>query len=161
MAYNTQNESPSYYSVITANVRYDKSLSSSQKLLFSEITSLTNKSGICWASNNYFAKLYDVDPSTVSKWVSGLEHRGYIKVTYIREDKHIKKRHIEINQYPIEKNQGGIEIIQEGIEKTPKRIIKDNNKKNNKNIIPSTNSNKLGKSRGILSSEEFNKIMNL
>jgi len=155
MAENTQNESPNYYSIITANVRYDKSLSSSQKLLFSEITSLTNKSGVCWASNNYFSRLYDVDPSTVSKWISALERRGYIKIDYVREGKQIKQRRIEINQYPIEIIQEGIEIIQEGIEKTPKRIIKANNKKNNKKNSSSSSAS----SRGILSDKEFNKIM--
>jgi len=161
MAQNTQSEQPNYYSIITAQVRYDKTLSSSQKLLFAEITSLTNKSGVCWASNNYFARLYEVDPSTVSKWVSGLLHRGYIRINYIREGKEIKQRRIEINQYPIEKNQGGIEIIQEGIEKTPKRIVKANNIKNNKKEY----NNKLrtfsnATTRTILSSEEFDKIMN-
>jgi hypothetical protein len=101
--------------------------------------------------------LYDVDPSTVSKWVSGLEHRKYIRVNYIREGKHIKQRRIEINQYPIEINQGGIEIIQEGIEKTPKRILKANNKNN---IKKEYSSSSIASSRGILSDKEFDKIMN-
>ena len=149
-----EKESPNYYSIITAEVRYDKTLSSSQKLLFAEITSLTNKSGVCWASNNYFARLYNVDPSTVSKWVSALEHRGYIKINYIKEGKHIKQRRIEIIQYPIEKIQGGIEIIQEGIEKTPKRILKANNKKNNKKEYSSSSAS----TRGITTSENFDKI---
>ena len=157
-----KNESPAYWSVITADVRYDKSLSSSQKILFAEITSLQQSSGICWASNNYFAKLYDVDPSTVSKWVKGLEEKGYICIKYVYEGKNIKERHIELKQYPIDISQQPIEKNQQPIEKTPKLIIKANNKKdNNKNIIPSTKANKLGKSRGILSSEEFDNIMNL
>ena len=51
------NDQPSYYSIITANVRYDNRLTDSEKLLFAEITSLSNKYGYCTASNNYFAKL--------------------------------------------------------------------------------------------------------
>ena len=39
------NEQPSYYSIITANVRYDNRLTDSEKLLFAEITSLSNKYG--------------------------------------------------------------------------------------------------------------------
>ena len=146
-------EQPAFWSVITAQVRYDKSLTSSQKVLFAEITSLQSSSGVCWASNNYFARLYGVDPSTVSKWIKGLEDKGYVKITYVKEGKEVKQRRIELFQQPIE-------LFQERIEKTPKLIIKANNKKdNNKNIIPSTKANKLGKSRGILSSEEFDNIM--
>lgn len=150
MEQSTHTETPGYWSVITAEVRYDKSLSSSQKVLFAEITSLQQSSGVCWASNNYFARLYDVDPSTVSKWVTGLEDKGYIKIKYIREGNQIKQRRIEINQYPIEKIQGGIEIIQEGIEKTPKRIIKANNKNNNKKEYSSSAS-----TRTKMSEKEF------
>ncbi|MBK3956922.1 alpha/beta hydrolase, partial [Staphylococcus haemolyticus] len=42
-------EQPSYYSIITANVRYDNRLTDSEKLLFAEITSLSNKYGYCTA----------------------------------------------------------------------------------------------------------------
>ena len=147
-----ETKEPSYWSIITAPVRYDKSLSSSQKLLFAEITSLQQKSGVCWASNNYFAKLYDVDPSTVSKWVNALEKRGYIKINYIKEGKQIKQRRIELIQGGIEIFQEGIENIQGGIEKTPKVIIKANNKNNNKKEYSSSNT------RTITSTEEFDKI---
>ena len=44
-------ERPSYYSIITADVRYDKSLKDKAKLLYSEITALANKNGYCYASN--------------------------------------------------------------------------------------------------------------
>lgn len=53
-------EQPSYYSIITANVRYDNRLTDSEKLLFAEITSLSNKYGYCTATNSYFARLYEV-----------------------------------------------------------------------------------------------------
>ncbi|MGE9832701.1 conserved phage C-terminal domain-containing protein, partial [Ligilactobacillus salivarius] len=39
------NEKPGYYSILTANVRYDKRLKANEKLLFSEITALSNKYG--------------------------------------------------------------------------------------------------------------------
>ena len=150
------NEQPSYYAILPAVVRYDSSLNSSQKLLFSEITALTNKTGVCWASNNYFANLYNVDPSTVSKWVSALESKGYIKINYIKEGKQIKQRRIELIQEVLKLKQEGIENIQGGIEKTPKRIIKANNTNN----IKKEYSDSIRGTRVIMSEKEFDKYFN-
>ena len=99
-------EQPTYYAVLTADVRYDKDLSSSEKLLFAEITALTQASGTCWASNKYFADLYGVSTSTVSGWVSKLAKRGHIKVHYEMDGKQCKKRIIGIQniEYPYSEN---------------------------------------------------------
>jgi hypothetical protein len=67
-----QTQQPSYYAQIPSYVRYDKSLSPMARLLFGEITALANKEGYCWATNNYFADLYDVEPTTVSEWIGQL-----------------------------------------------------------------------------------------
>ena len=45
-----KNISPSFFSVLTANVRYDKRLSASEKIFYSEISALTNSFGFCSAS---------------------------------------------------------------------------------------------------------------
>ncbi len=71
-------EQPSYYAIIPASVRYDGKLSSAAKLLYGEITALCNKSGYCWATNAYFAKLYGVTTRSASSWLSQLENGGYI-----------------------------------------------------------------------------------
>lgn len=72
-------EKPNYFSILTAEVRYDPRLTPLQKLLFSEITALTNKTGQCWASNQYFADLYEVSDTWVSLSIKKLVKLGYIK----------------------------------------------------------------------------------
>jgi|TARA_Y100000310_G_scaffold173163_1_gene173294 hypothetical protein len=73
---------PAYYSILTAKVRYDNDISMGAKILFSEITALSNKKGYCFATNGYFAKLYDVTETTVSLWVKALIERKHIKAKY-------------------------------------------------------------------------------
>lgn len=90
-------ENPNYYAIIPAEVRYDENLRANAKLLYGEITALTQKNGECWASNSYFAKLYNVDSSAISKWIKNLKDSGYITIEYIRADnKEIEKRLIKI-----------------------------------------------------------------
>lgn len=92
-------ENPSFYSVIPAFVRYDKSLSPNAKLLYGEITSLANKLGYCWASNSYFADLYGVQKSSVTNWIKSLADAGFIKVEYVYADgkPNIERRKIFIS----------------------------------------------------------------
>ncbi|HDH6659933.1 TPA: conserved phage C-terminal domain-containing protein [Staphylococcus aureus] len=90
-------DQPSYYSIITANVRYDNRLTDSEKLLFAEITSLSNKYGYCTASNGYFAKLYEVTKVTVSRRIANLKECGCLYVEIIRNGNEIKQRKL----YPL------------------------------------------------------------
>src|SRR5690625_7547701 len=85
-------DKPNYYAIIPASIRYDKKLSSSEKLFYAEITALSNQYGHCWASNKYFSKLYAVSTSTISSWVSKLKKENHINVEYKKEGKQIKKR---------------------------------------------------------------------
>ena len=92
-------ERPSYFAIISADVRYDKRLKASEKLLYGEITALCNKTGECWASNKYFADLYGVTTQAVSKWVTNLRKCGYISVSihYKNGTKEIDKRTIKLS----------------------------------------------------------------
>ena len=96
-------ENKSYYAVIPANVRYDKDLTANAKLLYGEITALTNEKGYCYASNSYFANLYGVSAVTISKWVNQLAHQGYVKseIIYKEGTKEIASRHLKIATPPI------------------------------------------------------------
>ncbi len=78
-------ENPSFYSILTADIRYDLNLSANEKILFSEITAMMGKTGICWASNNYFAKLYNVSKETISRWINHLYKLNYICVQIIKD----------------------------------------------------------------------------
>ena len=79
--YYTMEDKPNYYAILTANVRYDKRLRDKAKLLYAEITALSNKNGFCFANNTYFANLYEVSNTTISTLISELEKYGYIKVS--------------------------------------------------------------------------------
>ena len=70
----------SYYAIIPASVRYDKELPPNAKLVYGEITALCNQEGYCWASNGYFAQLYDVSETSVSLWIKKLAERKYVRV---------------------------------------------------------------------------------
>lgn len=93
-----EKEKPSYYAIIPAGVRYDTELKPNEKLLYGEITALTNQNGICTASNKYFANLYNVEQETVSRWVSNLVEKGYIRLKLIKENGAIKNRELSIDK---------------------------------------------------------------
>lgn len=92
-------EQPSYYAIIPAEIRYDKDLRAGAKIFYGEITALCSKVGVCTASNNYFADLYGVTASGISRWVTQLKDKGYINVEYEKEGKEIKKRFIKLNLF--------------------------------------------------------------
>ena len=88
-------EKPSYYAILPAEVRYDDNLKDKSKLLYGEITSLTQKDGICYASNRYFANLYGVSLTTISLLIKELIENGYIESEIIYKDntKEIQNRY--------------------------------------------------------------------
>lgn len=94
-----------YFAVIPANVRYDNTLPANAKLLYGEITALCNKEGYCWATNDYFAKLYNCTKQSVSSWIAQLKERGYVLIefSYKEGSKEILNRYIKISEYPIQK----------------------------------------------------------
>lgn len=97
-------ENPTYYANIPANVRYSN-LKPNAKLLYGEITALSNKLGYCFASNSYFADLYGVSKNTVSRWISDLNKLGFITVQIERNsNKEIIKRIIGIAQKDVRSN---------------------------------------------------------
>lgn len=142
-------EKRAYYAVIPADVRYNKNLKDKAKLLYGELTALANEKGYCWASNSYFAELYEVSKSTISRLIKNLNEEGYINVELVYEGKEIVGRKIYINSAtpiskndntPIRKNEHTYEQeCEEGlskIEHTPiRKNVKDNNTVLNLSLI--------------------------
>ena len=91
-------EYPSFYAIIPAYVRYNKSLSPNAKLLFGEITALADKHGYCYASNKYFANVFDVDKSSITHWIKQLLETGCIRqeLVYAKDKPIIEERRIYI-----------------------------------------------------------------
>ena len=92
---NNSMDTPSYYAILPADVRYDSNLSSSEKLLYAELTALCSKHGYCWASNSYFSELYKVNKNTVSSWVSSLVKRDYIEIDVDRSKGNLRKVYLK------------------------------------------------------------------
>ena len=116
-------EKPSYYATIPSEVRYNKKLIPNAKLLYGEITALSNMNGKCTASTQYFCNLYEVSRVSVQKWLKILEEHNYIRRTNIYR-------------------QGSKEILTRVITLMPlpgKEKLTDNNTINNTNL---TDSNK-------------------
>jgi len=119
-------EKPNYYAVIPSTVRYDQNLTANAKLLYGEITCLTDQDGNCFAGNEYFAKLYEVSTVSISKWIAQLINANYITVKYVyKEDtKQIIKRIItlavggkeKLTTYITKVNGGGKEKFKDNID---------------------------------------------
>ena len=71
---------PGYWAVLPAQVRYDEALPPNAKLLYAEISSLTDARGYCYATNAYFETLYSLSERTISRLIKTLADAGYIQV---------------------------------------------------------------------------------
>ena len=68
---------PGYYAVIPADVRYDDSIPANAKLLYGEISALIGADGYCFATNQYFSKLYGMAEETIARLITKLEKAGH------------------------------------------------------------------------------------
>ena len=118
----------SYYAIIPANVRYNEKLTANAKLLFGEITALTNEKGFCWASNEYFSNLYNVSKRSISTWISQLEKEGFVKLEF-EIDKGSKN--VNVRKIMIEENFVARKSSREGMEENFEDIYNINNNINN------------------------------
>jgi hypothetical protein len=133
-------EKVGYYSVIPATVLYNKELKANEKLLYAIITSLACKEGYCFASNKYLAEKLDINPKTISSWISDLKNNNFIVVELIRnENNQIIQRKIYINDVPYPLNNGYHYQSKNG--QTIHQKVENNNIRNNIKSNKNTYSN--------------------
>ena len=75
-----QVQKPGYWAVLPAAVRYDPQLPPSAKILYAEISALTDQRGFCFASNAYFQSLFGMTDRTVQRILKTLQEHGYIRI---------------------------------------------------------------------------------
>lgn len=102
------------YSICLNKWALDKKITNELGLLLI-ISSLSAKTGYCYATNDFLAKQFDTTIWTISKKITKLKELGYIKVDYEMDGKEIKQRNIvlldmttpivEMNNTPCRKEQ--------------------------------------------------------
>lgn len=73
---------PTYFAVIPADVRYSDKLTPSEKLMYGEISVLSNSRGFCDAKNSYFAELYSTSERSITVWLKDLEINNFIYTVF-------------------------------------------------------------------------------
>ena len=131
--------SENHYISIPILVAHDNRLTPMAKLLYGEIENLTHQDGVCWASNDYLAKIYNMHKKSISRNINELVAADYITIelTYKPGTKEVDKRIIKlstpinenVNTYP--QNCGG--GIDENVPYPIHKIAEESN------IIPSNN----------------------
>ena len=66
--------------MIPAQVRYSAELPAGAKILYAEISSLTDARGFCFASNAYFCELYGLAERTLQRYLTALKNGGFIRI---------------------------------------------------------------------------------
>lgn len=90
-------EQPSYYGILPAHIRYSREVEFGAKVLYSEITALTNERGYCFASNDYFSMKYGVTPKTITTWVQSLERATFVIVDIDQKRDHKRRIYVSLD----------------------------------------------------------------
>ena len=99
---------------IPTEILLNNDLSDKEKIILSMILYLSDETGSCFASNQYIASIVNVTSNRVSKIISSLKDKKYIriKLKYKKESKEIEQRQIipivEITNRYCQKQQEGI-----------------------------------------------------
>lgn len=86
------NNEGSYYIVIPGYIRADKILSPYAKLLYGEIAVKATMKGYCYASNQHFADIFDVNIRSIQRYIKELEDGGFIQLELDKSDNGTDRR---------------------------------------------------------------------
>lgn len=117
------------YSICFNQWALDKTIKSELGLLLI-ISSLTAEKGYCFASNAYFANLFDIDEVSVSRKLSKLQSKNYITIEYEKRGAEIVSRKIRLTK-----------MLSDGLQKSQSTVNK-NVKDNITSINITSNKNK-------------------
>lgn len=119
----TMEEQPHYWAILPAPVRYNMQLPPMARLLYAEISALANHVGYCFASNQYFMRLYKISDRTLQAHLKALKAGGYIRIE--DGDGGAKPRRIYAGINPLaetpEENFGGMTHPEENFGGAPKK----------------------------------------
>ena len=122
----------SYYAIIPADVRYSNKICANSKLLYGEITALCNEKGYCWASNSYFAELYEKSNRSISSWISQLNDAGFVDIVLEGKSTELNRKiYLSGNNLPHPQE----ENFHPPTKKTSNIILQSNNTVNNNLLI--------------------------
>lgn len=134
---------PAYFAVITGPVLDDRALSDSAKLLYGRITSLADREGYCWATNEYLSQITGYGVRTITRLVAQLEQRGHVEsMTVPAAKKGGRERRIYIGRQAargLDKIGESGQICLDGLAKNGQTLLNSMiNKKDNNPLYPPT-----------------------
>ena len=104
---------------IPDKVRYNNELTFFARLIYTDILSLAKKENFCFATNQYFADLYNVSQKTVSISIKELEKEFCISVELTKDSRGTYRKITPLHFIGITKTSNGMEEnVKRGITKT-------------------------------------------
>lgn len=141
-------EKPGFDANLPSDVRYDSKLSPMSRLIYAEIRALSSKHGFCFAKNEYFVRVFEIDERTLRRCLQQLKENKYIFVFKARNDVNGKiYRIIKIAGSKIEFEEKRTKMSEKSGQKCPKKTDKNVRHVINKDINNNINLNKIHDSK--------------
>lgn len=76
-----------FFVILPSDILDDNNISSSAKIFYGRIMSLTHKEGYCYATNKYLAEKCKTNERNISNWLKILKDQMYIFCEYVKNEK--------------------------------------------------------------------------